>query len=383
MQELYVDSPEAMADLCQRLAASRWLTLDTEFMREKTYYPQLCLLQVATPELAACVDPLATDIGPLLDLLYDERIVKVFHAARQDLELLYGLRGSVPQPLFDTQLAATVLGFGDQIGYGSLVKLLLDVDLDKGQTRTDWSRRPLDAEQIRYAFDDVRYLVEVYRRIEALLAEKGRSDWLAEDFTALSDPAAYVGTPDEAWRRIKGNSRLRGVQLAALQGLAAWREEEARARDLPRRWVVSDEVLLEVARHLPDKPARLERIRGIPRQLLDRHAGALLARIEAARELPKAAWPVLAPRRSFTPAQDSVLDAMTAVVRQCGVEQQVSPAAIATRRDLEQLLDEGDSPVLHGWRAAVAGRRLQAFIEGKLHLGVAAGALVMEDATGT
>ncbi len=383
MQELYVDTPDGLAELCGRLASSRWLTLDTEFMREKTYYPQLCLLQVATPELAACIDPLAIDIGPLLDVLYDQQILKVFHAARQDLELFYGLRGAVPGPIFDTQLAATVLGFGDQIGYGALVKLLLDVDLDKGQTRTDWSRRPLDPEQIRYAFDDVRYLVEVYREIDALLREKGRSDWLAEDFVALGDPSAFAADRGEAWRRIKGSNRLRGVQLAALRELAAWREEEARARDLPRRWVAADDILLEIARHLPESPSRLERIRGITRQVLERHADTLLSCIRAAREVPRADWPALAPRRVFTPSQDSVLDAMAAVVRQCGVEQQVSPTAIATRRDLEQLLDEGDSPVLHGWRAAVAGRRLRAFIDGHLHLSVAAGELVMEDAAET
>ena len=234
MNALYVDTPQALTQLCKQLQHSPWFALDTEFIREKTFYPRLCLLQVANTQHLACIDVLAlNDLSPLLDILYDPASTKVLHSAHQDLEIFYHLRGALPTPIFDTQLAATLLGLGEQIGYAALVKTLLKIDLDKSQTRTDWSCRPLDPAQLSYAADDVRYLGQIYQQQRQELEQRQRLDWLTEDFTALCDPARYRVDVDQAWQRIKGQQRLRGVQLAVLRTLAAWREQRASSLDRP------------------------------------------------------------------------------------------------------------------------------------------------------
>ncbi len=236
MQEIYVDSPAGLDALCKQLQDSEWLALDTEFIREKTYYPRLCLFQVSNGDVAACVDPLRLDdLQPLLDVLYDGRILKILHAARQDLEIFLHDYQRLPMPIFDTQPAAALLGYGDQIGYANLVKLMLDVDLPKDQSRTDWMQRPLDPQQQRYALDDVIYLGRLYLHMRANLFDRERLQWLAADFAPLADPETYYPDPMLMWRRIKGRQPLRGRQLAVLQQLAAWREREARRRDLPRK----------------------------------------------------------------------------------------------------------------------------------------------------
>lgn len=377
MEIQYVEDADQLGELCQSLARSSWLALDTEFIREKTYYPQLCLLQVATDDVLACVDPLkVADLSPLLDVIYAPDILKIMHAARQDLEILFYLRGELPRPLFDTQIAATVLGQGEQVGYGNLVKAVLDVSLDKAHARTDWSRRPLDAEQIAYAADDVRYLGELYRLQQEQLDRLGRGEWLAEDFDQLTDPGTYQPIPQEMWKRLKGANRLKGVQLAVLQKLATWREEQAIARDRPRRWILKDDVLLELARQMPESVRRMERIRGLEPAVLRRDGETFAGLIRQARELPREKWPALPHKARLRSEEDSLVDALAAIVRQRGLEQAVSPALIAARKDLERVvLGEPDVPVLHGWRASVAGRDLQAFLAGRLRLGVRDGKL--------
>jgi len=379
-QPLFVDSPQGLAALCERLAPAPWLALDTEFMRERTYQPQLCLLQVGTPEIAACVDPLAIgDLGPLLDQIYDPQRVKVLHAARQDLEILYLLRGELPGPVFDTQIAATVLGHGDQIGYGTLVQNVLGIQLDKSHARADWSRRPLEPAQLRYAADDVRYLAQIYPRLHAQLVEEGRLEWLSEDFAALSRAQTYTNPPEEAWRRVSGANRLRGVQLAILQALAAWREERAQALDKPRKWILKDDVLADLARHAPADLKHLERIRGLDEGTARRSGGDLLAIIRQAGETPKAQWPELAPRLRLAPGQEAVVDAMMAVLRQCAERHRVSVPTLAARRDLEAIAaGRRDVPLLHGWRAALAGQAIDALLAGETTLRVRDGQLVAE-----
>ena len=214
MTVLYIDSDAALTQFCSEIQHSKWLAIDTEFLREKTYYPQLCLIQIANDDTIACVDPIAIkDLTPLLDLLYQPDITLVFHAARQDLELLYLLKNSLPPNLFDTQLAATILGDGDQIGYGNLVKQRLDVSLDKAHSRADWTQRPLSPEQLEYAADDVRYLRELYHQMSADLEKQQRTEWLKEDFAALSNADNYVADPETIWRKIRGAGKLKGVQL--------------------------------------------------------------------------------------------------------------------------------------------------------------------------
>lgn len=380
----YVDTPAALTQLCERLHGQPWLALDTEFMREKTYHPQLCLLQVASAQCIACVDPLALDhLDPLLDVIYAPDTVTVWHAARQDLEIFQQLRGTLPAQVFDTQVAATLLGHGDQIGYAALVKTELGVSLDKSHTRTDWSQRPLDPAQLRYAADDVRYLAQLYPKLRTELDACGRLGWLAEDFAAFSDPATYTNPPEAAWRRVSGVNKLHGVQLAILQALAAWRETRAQTLNRPRKWVMRDEVLSDLARQTPADKARLARIRGIEAGMVERHGDTLLTLIRNARALPAEDWPVLVPRLRLDDAQEAVADLMMAILRHCAQQHRVSPASLASRRDLEALLaGRKDVALLHGWRHALAGQSIEALLRGDLQLGVDAGQrLAILDAT--
>ena len=377
MTALYIDTTDQLAALCERLQRHDWLTLDTEFLREKTYRPRLCLLQVANPEVIACIDPLALDdLSPLLEVLYDSGITKVLHAAHQDLEIFFEMRGSLPAPVFDTQVAATLLGHGDQIGYGNLVKAELGVELDKAHARTDWCHRPLDDAQLDYAADDVRYLRDIYLNQRRQLAELGREQWLQADFNELIDPARYSNPPEAAWLRVKGSNRLRGVQLAVLQALAAWREEQAQQNNRPRRWILKDEVLLDLAKQMPADEARLRRIRGLEDGSVQRHGANLLKLIAAARQLPKEQWPTLKEGQRLPPEQEPLVDVLMALLRERCQQQRISPSAVAGRRELEQLvLGETDIPLLHGWRAVIAGQSLQALLQGKLALLVEDGRL--------
>lgn len=379
MSERFIDTPGELAELCEQLRGSEWLTLDTEFIRERSYYPQLCLIQVANAEVVACIDPLALDdLEPLLDVIFDPAITKVFHAGGQDLEILYYLREAVPQNLFDTQIAATLLGQGEQVGYGKLVQQMLDVELDKTQSRTDWSLRPLSEAQIRYAADDVRYLRDVYRQQREMLERLGRLSWLQDDFAALELSDRYRILPQQAWKRVKGARRLRGVQLKVLQDLAAWREERAVAADKPRKWILHDDVLLDLARQMPASMKQLERMRGITPAVL-RHSGQILLQIIAqARQAPEAEWPRLPAIRHLSVEQDAITDLLMAVVRLAGERHDVSPATLAARKDLEKLVaGERDVDLLGGWRRQLAGEDVLAVLEGRTDFGVRDGRPVL------
>jgi len=379
MTALYIESPAQLTALCEQLRRHDWLTLDTEFLREKTYRPRLCLLQVANPEVIACIDPLALDdLSPLLEVLYDRSITKVLHAAHQDLEIFFEMRGALPAPVFDTQIAATLLGHGDQIGYGNLVKAELGIELDKAHARTDWCHRPLDDAQLDYAADDVRHLCEIYLRQRQQLTDLGREQWLQADFDELVDPARYSNPPETAWLRVKGGNRLRGVQLAVLQSLAAWREEQAQTSNRPRRWILKDEVLLDLAKQMPTDEGRLRRIRGLEEGSVQRHGANLLRLIAEAKQLPKEQWPTLKEGQRLPPQQEPLVDVLMALLRERCQQQRISPSAVAGRRELERLvLGESDIPLLHGWRAAIAGQALQALLRGELMLLVESGRLVV------
>jgi len=377
MNITYIDNPSNLLVWCNKLREYDWFAIDTEFMREKTYYPQLCLIQIATVDEAVCIDPFGIDdLGPLLELLYDPNMLKVLHAARQDLEIFHVMRGTPPVPVFDTMLAATLLGHGDQIGYGALVKETLGVELDKAQTRTDWSRRPLSAEQLAYAIDDVRYLVQVYQKQHEALGKNGRLAWLADDFAALSAPGLYINQPEEAWLRIKGVHFLKGVQLAVAQQLAAWREQQAQQTDRPRRWVLKDEVIFDMAKQMPASLERLGRIRGLDKSMLERHGKHLLDLIEQGKQCPRESWPQLEQPVRLSADQEALVDAMMAMVRLRAIEQQVSVQTLAPRREVEKLLRaDNDSILLHGWRAQLVGHDLQRLLRGELQLRVDEGQL--------
>lgn len=384
-QELYVDTPAGLSALCETLRDQPVLALDTEFLREKTYYAKLCLLQVASEDVVACIDPLALDnIDPLLDILYDPSVTKVLHSARQDLEIFFDLRGDLPRPVFDTQIAATLLGFGEQIGYANLVRQMLDVELDKMATRTDWSQRPLEQEQLHYAADDVRYLFTIYHQQADQLNAKGRMAWLAEDFDALTDVATYAMAENELWRRVKGTQRLKGAQLAVLRELAIWREQRAKASDRPRRWILKDEVLCDIARRSPGDLPGLEKIRGLEGRVIKQHGEALLKLVQKARRTPPESWPLRPEGRRLSLAQDALVDMLMAVLRLRAVENDVTPSVLASRKDLEALVSGcRDVPIQHGWRGELAGHDLQAVLGGEKILIVEQGQLVIKDPSST
>jgi ribonuclease D len=371
MQEQFVDTQEQLSALCASLKGSEWLAIDTEFIREKTYYPRLCLVQVCNGEIAACVDPLALDnLDPLLEILYDPGTLKVLHAARQDLEIFLHDHGRLPMPVFDTQPAAALLGHGDQIGYANLVKQLLDIELPKDQSRTDWSRRPLDDQQVRYALDDVVYLGQLYLHMRGHLFDKERLQWLAADFAPLADPETYYPDPQNMWKRAKGRKLLRGRQLAVLRTLAAWREQQARQRDLPRKWVLKDDAMIELSRRMPRDPAGLAKIRGIEPGQIRREGDTLIKLIDEAMSLPREQWPDDGGRpKPLNANQEATVDLLSAALRLIAEQHQLSPLAIASRKELEKLVrGDSDNALDEGWRSSLAGKQLRALLQGDQHL---------------
>jgi ribonuclease D len=345
-----------------RLQAATRLALDTEFMRESTYYPQLCLVQIATDADCFLVDPLAgLDLEAFHALLADRSKLKILHAARQDLEVLQLGGRRVPAPVFDTQVAAALLGYPPQAGYAELVARQLGHSIDKGQTRTDWSRRPLTPEQLAYAADDVHHLLQLHSELGAALEAKGRAAWLAEDAVALEDASLYQTEPTAAWRRLKGLARLKPREQAAARALADWRERRAMESDKPRGWILSEEALLALATLAPKNAADLEGIRALPPAVARKRGDELIALMEAARSAP--AEPALeAVARRATPEETALTTRLQQLVRDEATSLGLSPEVLATRRDVEALVfkDRGESAALRGWRRSVIGEKLLA-----------------------
>lgn len=379
-----IETPEALQAFLDAIAGTDWIALDTEFLREKTYYPQLCLIQAATLDQLACIDPLRLDIQQLVPLLQDAGITKVFHAASQDMELLYRELGFVPSPVFDTQIAASMLGYGEQVGYANLVKSVLDRDLDKSQTRTDWSRRPLSADQIRYAADDVRHLATLFNRLLHELDTHDRMHWLRPEMDALSNPALYEPDPEQSWQRVSGVKRLKPKERAVLKSVAAWRERTAQSSNRPRRWVLSDDLLLDIARRTPGDTQGLRELRQFPNGMKPEYIESLLEAIRQGQALPREEWPHL-PEKPRLGEQDEVLvDIGMALLRECAREHQISAAAIAQRKDVIELLksDGQNGRLASGWRQEIAGRTIQNWFNGETRLVCKPGAgLVLETAS--
>lgn len=369
----FIDTASDLARVCEQLANQPYLAVDTEFVREKTYYPVLCLIQIASAQQCVCIDPLAiTDLSPLAELLLNNDTIKVFHAARQDLEVLNQIFGKIPAPIFDTQIAATLLGLGDQLSYANLVKHFLDVQLAKGHARTDWERRPLSNEQLEYAADDVRYLVAMYPLMVQSLTQQCRLAWLDEDFETLTHPQLYQNDPVQQWQRVSGLQKLKGAQLAILQQLAAWREQQAQQQNKPRKWILSDDILIAIAMQGPHKTEQLERIRGINSALLQRQGQTLLDLIAKAKALPKSEWPILSRRKMLDPNQEALLDALMAIVKLQAASHQINNTALTSRHELENLIaGDKDIPLLHGWRHGLAGQQVLNFLNGQTSLSVA------------
>lgn len=354
-----ISTPPELSALAARLATQPRVGLDTEFLRERTYRAQLCLVQLSAPDDAVCVDPLALpDLTPLAGVFASSGVVKVMHASRQDLEVLLPLAGLV-RPVFDTQIAAALSGLPAQIGYAEAVRRLLGQELAKSHTRTDWSRRPLSSEQIEYALDDVRYLLPLAARLQEQLGHLGRLDWLSEELAALEDAGALTIEPDNAWLRIKGLRDLDPARARLARILAAWRERCAVEFDRPRGWILDDIVLREIVLQVPRTLQALAQIAEIPPGLVKRRGEELLAQVRAA-EVPDPAPP--APGRARPdPVKAALVKKLAAISQAVAAELKLVPEVLATRRDLEQLADgRRDGAVLRGWRRGTVGERLLA-----------------------
>lgn len=363
----YIDTNEKLEKVTKLLKNKEWIALDTEFIREKNYYPKLCLIQVAAGnDVLACIDPLAiNDLSPFIDILKDPSITKVFHAAYQDLEIFYYLMNSVPTPIFDTQPAASVLGIGEQVGYARLVEELLDVSLEKSQSRTDWSRRPLSEKQIEYAIDDVRYLQKIYPLICQKLANKNRLQWLDSDFEYLSSSDTYAINLESCWARVKGRQRLKSQQLAVLRELAAWREEVAIQKDRPRRWIVNDDALVDLARQQPKNTSQISQIRGANEKHLGRYHQAWIKAIETGKSSPQNNWPHLPSKQKASAEQDVTVDLLMTLVKYQAQKNHVSAAVITTRKQVINMILEGRNSLSNDWRGALVNSLFEEVLSGK------------------
>jgi len=365
-----ITSNDQLQALCERLAKSEYITVDTEFLRTKTYYSKLCLIQVANEEEYHAIDALAPgmDLTPFYDLMQNEKILKVFHAARQDIEIFVNERGIVPKPLFDSQVAAMVCGYGDSIGYEKLVMALASATLDKSTRITDWSRRPLTRRQIDYAIGDVTYLRTIYKKLEAQLQKSGRHSWLAGEMADLTNPETFIVRPENAWKRLKIRSGNRLFNAIARK-LAEWREQEAQSRNIPRNRVMRDEVLLEISAVRPEHSNALGSIRGLSPQFSQSRSGIkLLALIKEVLELPAEDLPVIAHRRPPAQNTDPVMELLKVLLKMICKYENVAPKLIASIDDLEKLAerDDADIPALAGWRYDLFGKQALAVKHGKL-----------------
>ena len=367
---LYIDNDEKLQELCKSIKDAPLLILDTEFIREKTYRAKLCLIQIATDDIVACIDPIAlNDITPLMDIINDKNKLKILHAARQDYEIFYDLNKQLPQPLFDSQLAASLLGYGEQIGYASLVNKILGVQLDKAHTRTDWCKRPLSDAQIHYASDDVFYLRQLYPVLKKQLIEQGRENWLDEEFSALCKPELFITRPEDAWNKVKGTSRLRPRQFAAAKNIAEWREKMAIKKDLPRRWILADDILIAAAQLLPKNISQLSTIANIKTATLEKSGEIILNCIKNALALNETDLPSTTKPKRLTADQEIIADLLMTQLRLIASEQNISPANIANRKMIEKIIyGETDIPLLKGWRYQLAGKKIQDLLSGNFSL---------------
>lgn len=379
-EALYVDTPEALRALVDRFRQAPLVGIDTEFMRERTYFAKLCLVQVSTAEESAIIDPLAVnDLTPLCELLTDRDVLKVLHAGTQDLEIFYRICGESTAPVFDTQVAATLAGFPQQVGYGALVHELLGVKLDKGDTYTDWGKRPLSDTQVEYALNDVRYLPEVHRLLTERLADGNRLAWLADDFSDLEAEETYQLDETSLWRRVKRVSSLNRRQLAIAREVTAWREREAMRRDVPRRWVLGDESIVEVARRAPATVDEAYAIRGVGDKVGRGAMSGLLAAVQAGVACPEEDLPSLPKRKRSGTDVDGAVDLMVALVRLRARQNGVAMPLLASRDDLERLAagERDGSPLLEGWRRTMVGYELLDLLDGALSLSLSDGELVV------
>lgn len=368
-----IETTAALEDACRALAQSDFITIDTEFLRETTFWPQLCLIQMASPTLEVLVDPLAKglDLKPFFELMANPKVIKVFHAARQDIEIIHHLGNLVPHPIFDTQVAAMVCGFGDSISYDQLVQRINGEQIDKSSRFTDWSRRPLSEKQLDYALADVTHLRDVYQALKEQLEREGRATWLNEEMAILESAGTYDIHPDDAWLRLKARLR-KPTELAILKYVAAWREREARSRNVPRSRVLKDDAIFEVAQQQPKDTEALSRLRTIPKGWERSTSGAAV--IEALNEalaLPKTEMPH-APKPTRSPeGSGAAVELLKVLLKLISDKEGVAAKVIANTDDLEKIAAEGEAAevaALHGWRRELFGETALRLISGSVAL---------------
>lgn len=383
MDHTPITTTDALAAFCASQRDSRFIAVDTEFVRESTYYPQLCLVQVAGDTDLAAIDTLADgiDLSPLYDLLGDTSVLKVFHAARQDLEIFYQAMGKIPAPIFDTQVAAMVLGFGDQVGYEVLVNKVLSEQIDKSSRFTDWSKRPLTDRQIEYALSDVIHLRPIYEVLAGRLEKASRAHWLTEEMNALTSEDVYRADPEDAWRRLKARG-LKPRGLAVLQAVAAWREREAQRRNVPRNRVVRDDTVLDIAGSMPKSQKDLARIRGLGKNAAEGKMGdAILKTVEEALAIPNDQLPKVK-RREAPPAGVAPITEMLKLLLKVRCDTLgIATRLIASGDDLERLAanDAADIPAMQGWRRELFGDDALRVKHGQLALAVRDNAVAVID----
>lgn len=377
----YIEDGTALTAFVDAARSSKTLALDTEFLREKTYYPKVCLIQAATDDDVWIIDPLAVrDLSPLGELLEDEAIMKVLHAATQDIEILLRVTGSAPWPLFDTQVAAALLGYSHQVGLAQLVGSVCGVTLKKSDSFTDWSLRPLSRSQLEYACGDVVFLPELYECMRAMLEEKGRLEWLEPDFRELANPDHYTVDPRRRFRHLKRGNQLTRRQLGAAREVAAWRERRAQEADIPRKWVLSDEQIVEACRKEARTIDELFLIRGMRDKLSCRDAREVAALMVKGHDLPEDELPALDRPTSSEPNVDSALDMMLALTRLVARDNDIATQTLASSADLTNLArgHVEESGLMKGWRRNLIGEKLLRLLEGKLSLRLCEGELVVD-----
>ncbi len=367
-----ITDTNALSIFCDRLMSEPFITVDTEFIRERTYYPQVCLIQVGGGEDAMAIDPLADGISlePLFALMRHKTTIKVFHAGSQDLEIFYQLMGDLPAPVYDTQIAAMVCGFGDQVGYESLVNQLCNVQIDKSQRFTDWSHRPLKDAQLDYAIADVTHLRDVYTKLLTHIETHKRQAWIEEELANLCDPDRYVTHPEDAWLKMKIRER-RPRYLARLRALAQWREEEAIRQNKPRGWIINDDALQEIAQTNPITEQALRRVRMIKKHLNKLDLSLLLLLIEGANTLPTNQCPRVPQRKQLPSELDGSKDLLKVLLKLKCQEHNVAPRLVASADELNLLLlGEPHIPYMKGWRYEVFGKDAEALLAGQVHMAV-------------
>jgi ribonuclease D len=375
-----VTSSDDLTSACQRLSTSEYVAVDTEFMREQTFWPQLCLIQLATPDDALIVDPMAPglDLSPFWALMGNENVVKVFHAARQDIEIVYARAGLVPHPVFDTQVAAMVCGFGESVSYVNLVKSVTGADLDKSSRFTDWSRRPLSAGQLEYALGDVTHLRDVYRHLKADIEGANRSAWLNEEMAVLTDTKTYESHPEQAWQRLKLRVKNRKA-LAVLMELAAWRERLAQAQDVPRSRILRDEALYDIANQAPTTAEQMSQLRTLS-EGFSRSARAreIVEAVKKGLERDPKSVPAINRGQQLSADSTALIELLRVLLKAAAARHRVAPRLIAGSEDLERIAVEAepDIPALKGWRRRLFGEDALRLKRGEIALTLAGGEVV-------